>query len=168
MVNDGHSYNPAGRNLRSVWNIATQPTPYAHFATFPEKLVEPCIKAGTSARGCCPECAAPWERVVEKEKYTVSESPRYTGVSMRNDADDNRTAHNTTTTGWQPTCDCDTFGGYQPQPCTVLDPFHGSGTTGIVALKLGRAYVGVDISEGYLDGVSNERMQRGAQIGMAY
>lgn len=39
--------NPAGRNIRSVWTIATQPTPYAHFATFPEKLVEPCIKAGS-------------------------------------------------------------------------------------------------------------------------
>jgi len=38
-----------GRNLRSVWTIATQPFPEAHFATFPEKLIEPCIKAG------CPE-----------------------------------------------------------------------------------------------------------------
>jgi site-specific DNA-methyltransferase (cytosine-N4-specific) len=35
------------RNLRSVWSIATQPYPDAHFATMPEKLVEPCIKAGS-------------------------------------------------------------------------------------------------------------------------
>ena len=35
------------RNIRSVWTIATQPYPEAHFATFPEKLVEPCIKAGS-------------------------------------------------------------------------------------------------------------------------
>jgi hypothetical protein len=35
-----------GRNLRSVWTIATEPYPGAHFATFPTKLVEPCIKAG--------------------------------------------------------------------------------------------------------------------------
>ena len=35
------------RNLRSVWSIATQPYPEAHFATMPEKLVEPCIKAGS-------------------------------------------------------------------------------------------------------------------------
>src|SRR6202035_4492007 len=53
-------------NRRSVWNIATQPYPEAHFATFPEKLVEPCILAGTSAEGCCPASGAPWERVVEK------------------------------------------------------------------------------------------------------
>jgi DNA modification methylase len=36
-----------GRNKRSVWEIATQPYPEAHFATFPEALVEPCIKAGS-------------------------------------------------------------------------------------------------------------------------
>ncbi len=53
---------PVGRNIRSVWTIATQPYPGAHFATFPEKLVEPCVKAGTSERGVCPECGAPWMR----------------------------------------------------------------------------------------------------------
>jgi DNA modification methylase len=55
-----------GRNKRSVWHIATQSFSEAHFATFPEALVEPCIKAGTSERGACPECGAPWRRVVEK------------------------------------------------------------------------------------------------------
>ena len=34
------------RNLRTVWQIATEPYPGAHFATFPRKLVEPCVKAG--------------------------------------------------------------------------------------------------------------------------
>ncbi|KKL10458.1 hypothetical protein LCGC14_2555630, partial [marine sediment metagenome] len=48
------------RNLRSVWAINPQPFPEAHFATFPERLVEPCIMAGTSEKGCCPECGAPW------------------------------------------------------------------------------------------------------------
>lgn len=38
-----------GRNLRTVWTIATEPYRGAHFATFPRKLVEPCVKAG------CPE-----------------------------------------------------------------------------------------------------------------
>jgi DNA modification methylase len=48
---DDPSTTPAGRNLRSVWTIATQPYPGAHFATFPEKLVEPCVKAGCPADG---------------------------------------------------------------------------------------------------------------------
>lgn len=39
--------NPAGRNIRSVWTIATKPNPYGHFATFPDSLVEPCILAGS-------------------------------------------------------------------------------------------------------------------------
>ena len=37
------------RNKRSVWTVATQPYSAAHFATFPEKLIEPCILA------VCPE-----------------------------------------------------------------------------------------------------------------
>ena len=37
----------AGRNIRSVWSIATQPYHEAHFATMPEKLVEPCVLAGS-------------------------------------------------------------------------------------------------------------------------
>jgi DNA modification methylase len=43
--------DPSGRNLRTVWTIATQPYPGAHFATFPEKLVEPCVKAGCPGDG---------------------------------------------------------------------------------------------------------------------
>lgn len=41
----------AGRNKRSVWNINTQPYKGAHFAVFPEKLIEPCILAGCPAGG---------------------------------------------------------------------------------------------------------------------
>ena len=55
---------PNGRNARTVWSIATQGFPGAHFATFPEKLVEPCILAGTSERGVCGKCGAPWMRTV--------------------------------------------------------------------------------------------------------
>ena len=39
----------------------------AHFATFPPALVEPCIKAGTSEKGVCGECGAPWAREVESD-----------------------------------------------------------------------------------------------------
>ena len=51
------------RNLRTVWNIATQPFAGAHFATFPQALAERCILAGTSDHGCCGKCGAPWRRV---------------------------------------------------------------------------------------------------------
>jgi DNA modification methylase len=44
-------YDENGRNKRSVWSIATQPYSGSHFATFPEKLIEPCILAGCPAGG---------------------------------------------------------------------------------------------------------------------
>jgi DNA modification methylase len=48
---DWRKYCPTGnvekRNKRSVWTIPTSPFPEAHFATFPPKLVEPCILAGS-------------------------------------------------------------------------------------------------------------------------
>ena len=45
------SCHPAGRNRRTVWTVAAEPTPDAHFATFPTKLVTPCILAGCPAGG---------------------------------------------------------------------------------------------------------------------
>ena len=73
------------RNKRDVWSINVKPNKEAHFATYPQELVSPCILAG------CPEV----------------------GV--------------------------------------VLDPFMGSGTTGIVANKLGRRYVGIELNPEYVE-----------------
>lgn len=58
------------RSKRTVWTIATQPYAEAHFATFPEALVEPMILAGTSEKGCCAECGASWTRVVKPSGET--------------------------------------------------------------------------------------------------
>ena len=74
-----------GRNRRSVWNVSTEPFSGAHFATFPQSLVEPCIKASTRP------------------------------------------------------------GDY------VLDPFFGSGTTGLAAEMQDRKYVGIELHSEYVD-----------------
>jgi DNA modification methylase len=76
MDRNGHSqydaahqsriWGGSGRNLRSVWSIASAPFSGAHFATFPLELAARCIRAGTSERGVCPACGAPWRRVVER------------------------------------------------------------------------------------------------------
>ena len=58
-----HGQTYPKRNKRTVWTVATHPFSAAHFATFPPKLIEPCILAGTSEKGACAECGAPWERV---------------------------------------------------------------------------------------------------------
>lgn len=68
------------------------------------------------------KCGKPWER--DKE---VQQPPP-------------------TSVGWHPACKC----CGETVPCVVMDPFSGSGTTGLVALKAGRHYVGIDLSEDYL------------------
>jgi DNA modification methylase len=157
------------RNLRSVWSIATQPYPGAHFATFPPKLVEPCIKAGTSEKGVCPECGAPWVRIVERESlndHGINKTPEHTrdGGEPRGPSDLTTRAISgisTTTTGWRPSC---AHGDVDEQwldpidggprcyavPATVLDPFAGSGTTGRVAQRLNRRSILIDLSAEYL------------------
>lgn len=72
------------RNIRSVWTQATCPFPEAHFATFPPKLIEPCVIAGCPAGG------------------------------------------------------------------TILDPFAGAGTTGLVAKKHGRRFIGIELNPAYV------------------
>lgn len=49
----GNAWAPddSARNKRSVWEVTTQPFPDAHFATFPEELIKPCILAGCPAGG---------------------------------------------------------------------------------------------------------------------
>jgi DNA modification methylase len=51
------------------------------------------------------------------------------------------------TLGWRPTCDHDA----EPVPCTVLDPFTGSGTTGVVAHRLGRDFIGIELNPEYAE-----------------
>jgi len=141
-----------GRNKRTVWEIPTQPYPEAHFATFPDKLVEPCIMAGTSEKGVCAECGKPWERIMEVSGGTIGTAWHDHTDDLTRGMRDNSNGKSTDGTynrehkGWQPTCECnaDTI------PATVLDPFAGSGTTLAVAQRLGRKGIGTDLNEEYL------------------
>lgn len=145
-----------GRNKRSVWTIAISPYSDAHFATFPPKLIEPCILAGTSARGCCAECGAPWERVVETARTFERGSGR-SGNEISGKQPPVQGAGygdirlgptiTSTTTGWRPICEHDT----DTVPATVLDPFAGSGTVGKVALELGRKAILIELNPKYCE-----------------
>lgn len=81
-----------GRNKRCVWTVTTKPYAEAHFATYPERLIEPMIKAG------CPE----------------------NGI--------------------------------------VLDMFFGAGTTGLVALKQNKKFLGIELNEEYIK-IAEERLK---------
>jgi len=80
-------------NKRSVWTVATKPYKEAHFAVFPPKIPELCIKAGTS------------------------------------------------------------------EGDIVLDPFFGSGTTGWVAQRLGRKWIGIELNSDYIK-IAEKRFQQ--------
>lgn len=138
------------RNPRSVWHISTQSYAEAHFATFPEAIPERCIKAGTSERGCCPECGAPWVRVTTKDRRATrpGTGSKVTGDTMTDgNRDPERHVTETRTVGWRQGCDCPE---HAPVPCTVLDQFNGSGTTGAVACQLGRHYIGCELNPAYI------------------
>lgn len=93
---------PTGyRNRRSVWTIPTQPYSGAHFATFPEALVEPCVLAGSRPGD------------------------------------------------------------------VVFDPFFGSGTTGQVAQRLGRRFLGCELNRDYEPLQRDRLRQPGLQLDVA-
>ena len=153
-----------GANLRNVWSIATHSFSEAHFATFPPKLVEPCIQSGTSAEGVCGECGAPWVREVE-----ILDPKGRLGASYHDHDDDLGRGQRGVpdaggapvreTTGWQPSCECDA----EVVPATALDPFAGSGTVGLVADRLQRDAVLIEISPEYAE-MARRRIENDAGL----
>jgi DNA modification methylase len=144
------------RNLRNVWEIATEAFHGSHFATFPTALAERCIRAGTSERGCCAQCGAPWGRATDARFVPQNDVSLPLGVRGHNGqgpmAVGNgwqgvpRGTTERTTLGWSPSCACNA--GVVPQ--TVLDPFAGAGTTLLVADRLQRNAVGIELSAAYI------------------
>ena len=154
-----YTLNPSGRNKRTVWTVATQPMPQAHFATFPEKLIEPCILAGTSAKGCCVECGASWERVVESNQVELQKTNnpgKQDKVTNWDREQWPRTRKESKTIGWQAGCKCDAG----TKPCVVLDIFGGAMTSAIVAHKHGRKFVMIELSKTYIDEIGIPRIEQ--------
>ena len=143
-------------NKRDVWIVPTQGYPGAHFAVYSPRLITPCILAGTSEYGCCAACGKTYERVVVRtgsvEGNGQLESRDRSFPSQRNGLPgsgstlDGNIAQRETI-GWRKMCGCQTD---EVVPAVVLDPFVGSGTTVATSIELGRAGVGIDLSEVYL------------------
>ena len=155
----GNTFVDTGkRNKRSVWTVTTKPFRGAHFATFPKDLIEPCVLAGTSEHGCCSKCGAPWNRDVEIKRTFESGSGRsgnlpegkngsnLQGGGETKDIRRGPVCHSKTI-GWEKTCKCVDA---EVVPCTVFDPFTGSGTTAIVSLKHNRNFIGTELNEEYI------------------
>lgn len=125
-------YKEQGRNKRSVWAISTQPFSGAHFATYPEKLITPMIEAGCP-KYVCNKCGKPIEKIIDNDKM---ENTKQVGNCV----------------GY---CKCDRSTDFDGG--VVLDPFIGSGTTALVAKKLGRNYIGIELNPKYIE-IANNRL----------
>lgn len=168
----GSSEESGTRNRRSVWTIATTPYSGSHFATMPPKLAETCILAGTSEAGCCSQCGTAWVRVVENPKppeIERSKDAKRIGMIGRNDNERRMGAqlqkfyneNPNHTIGFRPACTCNA----PSIPCTVLDPFGGSGTTGEVAQRLGRDAILIELNPDYLHLADRRTAQGGLMLG---
>ena len=168
VAHDHESISGGTRNPRSVMSFKAHNLKEKHYAAFPPGLPEFCIKASTSPEGCCPTCGAAWARVLAKSGGTL-------GHSWHDHKDDATVGHRggnadhcraaadgfesdycVKTLGFRPTCSCPKA---DPVPCIVLDPFLGSGTTGIVAARLGHRFVGIELNPEYV-AMATQRIQR--------
>ena len=144
-----------GRNLRNVWVIPKQNFKGAHFATFPERLVDPIIRLTTSEKGVCEACLEPIRRRVVREPVPVDVQARFEAMRAQTASETGRTDGHTQKRPnyrrkvlreeWEPGCQC----GQGIVPATVMDIFSGSGRAGIVAKRLGRSFIGIDANLSY-------------------
>jgi len=163
--NDGN-----GRIKRAVWAINPQRSKTNHFATFPEKLIEVPIKAGCP-EFVCNKCGVPRQEIVEtnnpegitgrKGKAMVSEGgvvdTAADGIT-RIEAGHNPCVYSTAKHVGYTDCGCSS--GFSPG--VVLDPFMGAGTTGLVAAKQGKRYIGIELNPEYIK-LAEQRIHDGLQ-----
>lgn len=149
------------RNKRSVWAIPSEPLALNHFAAFPSEIPRLCISAGTSQAGVCSECGKPLVRVLEKNPITPitpggkngDMDPQFSGHRMMANTTARRQAGGhpdnpfppKKTLGWQPSCSCNA----PTRPAVVFDPFCGAATTLLVADRLGRDAIGLELNPDY-------------------
>ena len=145
------------RNKRCMWTINTKRFSDAHFAVFPEELVRTPILAGCP-EFVCKKCGKAREPIFEpSEEYKKF----LKAGSWTKDTDEDIDLRNkigfqahskqfSVTADYKKkgytNCNCKT----EFEPGIVLDPFMGSGTTGLVARKLGRNFIGLEIKREYV------------------
>lgn len=130
---EGRVGHPLGKNPGDVWTIATGGYRSAHHAIFPLTLAERMIAAGCPEARCV-RCRLPWKRRLIRALG---------GTATR--------------AALAPTCECKAAS----EPGLVLDPFMGSGTSAVAAEKLGRDWLGIELSSDFAtaarDRIANAR-----------
>ena len=155
-------------NLRNVWRLSTSPYKGQHFATFPPSLVETCLKASTSEYGVDATTGTQYERQVERKVNTpLVDVPYGNGQVRRTDGTLGGQGTQHSSLGGQQHKIGETQVGFalpdgssgDVKPAVVLDPFGGAGTTGLVAERLGRDAILIEISAEYAE-MAAERIRQ--------
>lgn len=151
------NYTSGGKNPGDVWIIPTRPFPEAHFATFPQGLVEPMIQA-SCPKWICKKCSKARVRITKIE-YNWQTKGKTKGEKQRSGEMATIQGHALAehqTIGWT---DCSCFDdGNKWRPGIILDCFLGSGTTAVVAKKLKRDYLGIELNSSYIE-IANKRIE---------
>lgn len=167
-------------NKMSVWTITAASFAEDHFAVFPEDLVKVPILAGTSERGACAKCGAPYFRVLEDVapdlnaqracggdsfgEYFGEAVKEYEGTGAQDASEVKKRILASMmikrTRAWLPDCQCVA----DVVPCTVLDPFSGSGTTAKVAGEYGRSFIGIDLKPEFVEMAKRRSSQMGLTL----
>lgn len=150
VMDPADALHPNGKNPGDVFVGPVSSYSGEHSATFSEWLPERPIKSSAPPRVCA-ACGTPYERIVdETDREVAGGTPSVpfdeTGYRHRTGNHQGRrdgfTLPARRVGGWEKNCGCDAA---ETMPGIVLDPFCGSGTTLLVAKRLGRRFVGFDI-----------------------
>jgi DNA modification methylase len=124
----GRVGNPRGKNPGDVWTIPTAVDRRGHQATFPAGLIEPMIRSSCPER-ICVQCDRPWTRPVRIVSRRTNEGLRH----VRKVGELRR-------------CRC-----FAPtRRGVVLDCFMGTGTTAVVAERLNRDWLGIELNPDFI------------------
>lgn len=153
-----NAYHPIGKNPGDCWSITTKPCPGAHFAVFPDTLCERPILAGCPTHVCI-RCGTPRREFAKRTLNPQAFNIRGRDVKNKRFGHIDRVASQEEVNGYSGPCEssgkplvlsggCRCSAGFEPG--LVLDPFAGSGTTALVASRLGRRYLGFELNDDYI------------------
>jgi len=153
--------NPSGKNPGDIFEINTRPFVKAHFATFPPALPEKILKA-SCPKQVCKKCKKPRQPISESKQVDIVNCNARGKLRPKSGEDIHLTEsmgfskkYNTINTiiGYT---DCGCKAGFEAG--TVLDPFFGAGTVGIVAEELSLNWIGIELKKEYAD-IATERLK---------
>lgn len=157
-IGDHERWPEGGKNPGDVFKITTEPHPFAHFAVYPDALVERPVKASCPLEVCV-KCGKARERITERkdqgwdgsvygERAVLATGGAKKGGTRASTlgSSHGQFVGKYETLGWT-SCSCSPP---QYRPGIVLDPFAGSGTTAVVAKRLQRSSISIELAEHYI------------------